>query len=98
MITPKEIFLSEESNSFVWSLKKTDVFDVKYIRADYSKIGFIQGLVFACAFLAHEHDQPDMATELWNSTGYANKDVIHASEFDVARFRKAISTLPKGII
>lgn len=59
--------------------------------------GFIQGLVFACAFLTYDHDQPNMAIEIWEAAGYTNKDARHASEFDVARFRKAIPALPKGM-
>lgn len=63
-----------------------------------NEIGFIQGIIFACAFLADDHDQPSMAIEIWDAAGYTNKDARYASEFDVARFRKAIPALPKGMV
>ncbi len=61
------------------------------------EMGFIQGIVFACAFMAFDHDEPGMALDIWNAAGCTNKDARFASEFDVARFRKAIPTLPKGM-
>ena len=60
-------------------------------------VGFLQGIVFACGFLAADHDEPTMAEDLWNQTGYAHDDVRRAAEFDVAKFRKAIPGLPKGL-
>ena len=58
--------------------------------------GFIQGVVYACGFLADDHREESMAVDLWNQTGFTHNDVKVASEYDVAKFRKAIPDLPKG--
>ena len=59
-------------------------------------IGFLQGIVYACGFLASDHDLPTIAEDLWNQTGFTHDDVRNAVEYDVAKFRKAIPDLPKG--
>jgi len=65
--------------------------------SDKEKIGFIQGVVYSCGHLAADCDEPAMALDLWNQTGFTHQDAKFASEYDLAKFRKAIPGLPKGI-
>ncbi|MDY6903704.1 MAG: hypothetical protein SWH61_03370 [Thermodesulfobacteriota bacterium] len=62
------------------------------------QIGFIQGVVWAAAFIAHDHNEQSYAVDILKESGISKEDAAaHAAEYDLSRLRKvAIPDMPKG--
>jgi len=59
--------------------------------------GFIQGTIYSIARLIEMHDQPTMAIDILNETGFTDKDFRQVDEYDLKIIREHVPQLPKGI-
>ena len=66
-------------------------------RMDKEQIGWIQGVVWAAAFMAADHNEESFAAEIFQESGISKKDASYACEYDLARLRRAVLDLPKGV-
>lgn len=58
--------------------------------------GFYAGIIYACGYLAEEgHDT--IAEDIFSTCGMSHEDIKLCAEYDIAKLRRIIPNLPKGI-